>query len=45
LFNALKIEFVSSYEALSVDKPFWNPYCWGTNSWYAWKCWFILQNI
>jgi len=33
LFSALKIEFVSLYEVLSVDMPLWNPYCWGTNTW------------
>jgi len=27
LLHALKIEFVSVYEALSVDKPFQNSYC------------------
>jgi len=27
LFHALKIEFVSLYEALSVDKLFQNLYC------------------
>jgi len=45
LFHALKIEFVSLHEALSVDKPFQNLYCWGSNTWCTWKCWFILWNI
>ena len=37
-FHALKIEFVNLYRALSVDKPLWNSYCWGTHTWWARKC-------
>jgi len=36
---------LSLYEALSVDKPGRNLHCRGTNSYEAWKCWFILQNM
>jgi len=40
-FHALKIEIVNLYKALSVDKPFQNPHCWGANTWWAQKYWFI----